>query len=628
MGAMREELVLFDKFSGTFETFIRLGEDAVDRSQAVDQAVQKMADSGNAAGQAVKNQAAEAQQAANGGFSSLLKKLMAITAAYVSISKMKSFVSDAMSERTYEVRMEGIFGTDAGAAAATWARNTANELGLATSSIFKATTEFTKVSTQPPNIDKFLELSDRFSKLSDGVSFDQMSDAIQDSFLRGSTRSLSSVAGISKGLLEQFQIDDFLQKGDVAGALEALEKAADAAGMTREAFEKITDTPEAKWEKFLNKMQNGATKAAGGFINAFAPAFDAFNNWVDSDKGQAFFRNIEIGATIAGNAAAFFIRNLHIIGPALGGILGMMAAYKLATMGAAAAIKIKAAAQWALNAAQMASPTTWIVLGIIALVAIIYIAVAAYNNFAGTSVSATGIILGAISVLGAFVYNIVVAMWNVFAAFANFFGNVFNNPVAAIKVLFFDLAQTVIGYVLNMAKAIENIINKIPGVKVNITSGLESFQNKLTDLSQKVKDESGWVEYVGKMDYMDFGDAFNQGYTKGSDLASSIGDLAGGIDAFNRFTDGIDKIGGDGNVDSVGRNKDPIRLDDESMRLYTELAERDYVIKINHKTLTPQIKVDVTNQNGEPLDENKIVNSLKTVLEEQIAMHTNAEYAY
>lgn len=44
---------------------------------------------------------------------------------------------------------------------------------------------------------------------------------------------------------------------------------------------------------------------------------------------------------------------------------------KLATMAKAAADRVAAGAQWLLNAAQLASPTTWIIIGIVALIAVI-----------------------------------------------------------------------------------------------------------------------------------------------------------------------------------------------------------------------------------------------------------------
>lgn len=105
------------------------------------------------------------------------------------------------------------------------------------------------------------------------------------------------------------------------------------------------------------------------------------------------------------------------------------------------------AAQYGLNAALMACPLTWIIILIIALVALFYAAVAAVNHFAGTSVSATGLICGAFMAALAFIGNIFVALWNLVvdvfvmiynlvATVANFIGNVFNDPVGAVAVCF------------------------------------------------------------------------------------------------------------------------------------------------------------------------------------------------
>lgn len=63
-----------------------------------------------------------------------------------------------------------------------------------------------------------------------------------------------------------------------------------------------------------------------------------------------------------------------------------------ATGALTAATAAEIAAQNGLNAALYACPIVWIVVLIIALIALFYAAVAAVNKFAGTSVSATGII--------------------------------------------------------------------------------------------------------------------------------------------------------------------------------------------------------------------------------------------
>lgn len=58
---------------------------------------------------------------------------------------------------------------------------------------------------------------------------------------------------------------------------------------------------------------------------------------------------------------------------------------------------------------------------------IFYLAVAAMNKWAGTSLSATGIIVGAIYVAGAVIGNIFIALYNttidIFAAMWNYIAN-------------------------------------------------------------------------------------------------------------------------------------------------------------------------------------------------------------
>lgn len=178
--------------------------------------------------------------------------------------------------------------------------------------------------------------------------------------------------------------------------------------------------------------------------------------------GVAAALAVYYGWQVAANVINLISKGIHIAMAAA----QMMQAAATGSLTAATAAGI--AAQNGLNAAMYACPIVWIILLIIALVAIFYAAIGAINHFAGTSISATGIICGVFAVAGAFIGNLIVAMlnfiidifcvlWNFIAMFANFFANVFNDPVNSIARLFFDLADCVLGILESLASAIDSI---------------------------------------------------------------------------------------------------------------------------------------------------------------------------
>ena len=102
------------------------------------------------------------------------------------------------------------------------------------------------------------------------------------------------------------------------------------------------------------------------------------------------------GAYIVLHGAVIAYNAVQTIGNTLAKISTARSAIKSGlTLAEAAATTTATGAQVGLNAALLACPITWIIIGIIALIALFYAAVAAVNHFAGTSVSATGIICGA-----------------------------------------------------------------------------------------------------------------------------------------------------------------------------------------------------------------------------------------
>ena len=258
-------------------------------------------------------------------------------------------------------------------------------------------------------------------------------------------------------------------------------------------------------------------------------------------------------------------------------------------------------AQAGFNTALLACPLTWIVAAIIIVIAAIYLIVAAINKTQHTAYSATGVVAGIFATLGAHIINtFVVPAWNGFATLANFFGNVFNNPVAAVEVMFYDLCLTVLGYISNLASAIQTLLNKIPGVEVDITSGLDGFYSKLEEAQQEVKDKSGWVEQVGKMDYVDYQTAYNKGYDFGQGVENKVFDFFGGIKDLGNSGD-TGALGSYGAASDMAANvaniagdtssiSDSLDVSEEDLKYLRDIAEQEAI----NRFTTAEIKVDMS----------------------------------
>ena len=422
------------------------------------------------------------------------------------------------------------------------------------------------------------------------------------------------------------------------------------------------DSMPKTWGQTMQQMENTA-------LMAFQPVLQKLNDIGNSEDFQNLStKAIDAIATVANIAlegidlmtagGQMIADNWSWIAPIVYGVAGALAAYNgylivtkglemastgikialcmaeyahaAATGATVAATTAQTAAQYGLNTALLACPLTWIILLIMALIAAFYAAVGAVNKFAGTSISATGLIGSAFAILGASIINtFVVPSWNRFASLANFFGNVFNNPVAAVKVLFYDMCLTVLGYIQNLAHAIESLLNKIPGVTVDITSGLDNFYAGLEKAQQAVKDESGWTEYVQKMDYIDYRDAASAGYSFGEGVRDKVSGLFGKVslpnagDYTSRLQDAITAgIGGDlGAIsDDTGKIKDSLDITEEDLKYLRDIAEQETV----NRFTTAEVTINQTNHNNisSEMDLDGVMSGMTDAVNEAIEITT------
>lgn len=417
------------------------------------------------------------------------------------------------------------------------------------------------------------------------------------------------------------------------------------------------------WEQIWQSMQDTA-------LNKFQPVLQRINAVANSEPFQALISGVTVSLGIVGNVVAsifdvlgtiagFVYDNWSLISPVIYSVIAALGIYTLALFANSAMQAINSIqkeiakvqqyayakatlassknldeeksatlentiAQASFNTTLLASPITWIIVSIIVLIGLLYLVVAAINKVTGSTYSATGIITGLFAYLAAYIVNtVIVPIWNCFAALANFLGNLFNDPVAAVKVLFYDMVLTVIGYILNMASAIEDVINKIPGVKIDITSGLDNFYARLEKAQQDAKDQSDWTEYVKKMDYVDADAWGNAGYNFGSNLGDKASSIFGGLEDVSSILDELalnpeeSGIGLDSDSENLSRIADDtsdisnsLDISNENLKYLRDIAERDAV----NRFTTSEIKVDMTNHNNisSNMDLDGIINHVVT----------------
>ncbi|HBF6568640.1 TPA: tape measure protein [Clostridioides difficile] len=330
--------------------------------------------------------------------------------------------------------------------------------------------------------------------------------------------------------------------------------------------------------------------------NAAYNIFNGIINILSSPFFQAFVNTIIVGVSLivqalgwvitqALNVANIFAQNWSIIAPVIYGIIAVIAIYKITIISLLAiqtlhtTLTLAQSFATALLNGELMAETRFLLLNkletlglsqanallcvsilkvvaVMALViAAIFVGVAIFNHFAGTSISATGVVVGCFYFLGACIYDVFAAAWNIVMAFVEFFVNSFNIGVYNAQMLFYNLANFVINSMgdvggsfdrcattlanvfingVNLAiKAVNGLIgliNKIPGVNIdtfghgytkNIDSVVGSLKNYQKTLKEPIKPQDWKAAY---MDIKNPFDSYKKGYEVGQNLENKLKD--------------------------------------------------------------------------------------------------------
>ncbi|WP_300784280.1 tape measure protein [uncultured Acetatifactor sp.] len=484
-------------------------------------------------------------------------------------------------------------------------------------------------------------------------------------------QAIADYLEVPKGELKDMAAEGMITADIVKAAMFA------TADETNAKFESMPMTFEQIWTSFENHA-----------LMAFQPVLERMNEIGNSEAFQGIVDNaITALSVVAGLALEVFdlliagaqllADNWSWLSPIIYGVAGALAVYgaylaitKGLELGSAAAKGvmavwegIHAAAIWAttgatwaevtaqngLNAAMYACPIVWVIVLIIALIALFYAAVAAVNKFAGTSVSATGTICGVFMVAAAFIGNLFVALinfvidifavlWNFIAAFANFFGNVFTDPIGSIARLFFDLVDCILGLLESLASAIDAIFGS------NLAGAVSGWRDSL----------GGWVdetfgqgeEIMAKMDAsslhlgrFEYKGAWDAGYSFGKGIDESIAEFdpaslfdtnipdAGSYADLSGYGAGMEGIGSgvEDIAGNTGAMADSMEITGEELKYLRDIAEQEAV----NRFTTAEVKIEQTNHNTikNGMDLDGVMSGMTDMMNEAIDISTEGVHS-
>lgn len=315
--------------------------------------------------------------------------------------------------------------------------------------------------------------------------------------------------------------------------------------------------------------------------------------------------------------------------------IGTKGLHAIASAGQTAALIKTTIAQKGLNGAIKMCPLSWIIIAIIAVIAAIYLIVAAINKVQNKTISATGVIFGSISAFGAALINTVIGWINAilqycwtfvtpFISIVEWVLNVANGGFDSFGGAVANLIGQIISWFLSLGKVVTKIIDAIFGT--DWTSGLTALQDNVVawgknDNAITLNKEAPSIDYRIK-----YSDAYGKGYNIGKGVEDKVKDKVGGLFKKGEMDDPSKY--GYGNEDEIANNTadtaantaksaDSLDITSQQLKYIKDYAEQ----KAINRFTTAEIKVDMRNTiNGtSDTDMEGIVSHLRTRLEEEMA---------
>lgn len=684
MGQITETLTLTDRFSAPWRDFIDLGNRAVQSVSVLDQnltsalnqtgeatieALQNMEsasrDTNRLLEQMIQNQygqenAVRGTDRAAGSLLSTFKKIAAVAGsslfvkAFVGMSDTQTMLGSRLNLmmnqmndglRTTKELQEEIFQSAERARGDYLATADAvSKLGLMAGNAFSGTDEIVDFMEQ---INKQFTIAGTEASGIQAAML-QLTQAMGSGVLRG--EEYNSILEQAPNIIQN--IGKYIESNEdvMAAAADAMDmKAEDLTGnvqkylkdlagegflsaeLVKAAMFSAADETNEKFESMPKTFQQIGASFRNHVFQAFEPVFERMREIGNSDSFEELVNGAVNGMSVLAGAAAdafdVMITGASWVGDHLDMILPVLGAIGVAY----GLLHIKALLTAGANvAAALASAAAWTIahLPVILLAAMLVGALLSARQFQFGMEDVGAAVGGVLGTLYAIGYDTFANLWNLIASFAEFFANVWNDPLAATARLFFDVFDTILGIVETVAGAIDSLLGS------NLQSAVSGFRDKMSDWVDSTFAENA-VE-IKRMSMLNVKDKADQWSQYGGNLGSKLDnmsfhleDIAGSFSGFN-MNDlslgeqaDIEKVGSVGNVKNV---EGDVRLADEDLKLYRDLAERRYMNQIELKTLAPNINVTLPAGAAGNLNASDVADHIKRILIEQMNSHTDMSH--
>ncbi len=594
-----------------------------------------------------------------------MEDLRKMGSSFTKLAPVKSFPKEVFKHGLEQQKMEDIFTAKTGSAES--GRGIVQRLsreaaasGVDPQQALKGALSFFNHTKSSDKLSKLNQLTARMSGLSpDEKGFDTAASAINDA-LSGDTAALAKQFQMKPEALKAMGFGEAGKPADLDSFMQAMDALLVKQGMSEEAFRNMLQSPAKQLDIVQENMRNAYANIGQSALAALQPVMVMFNEAFESGQLDFFFDILTNGFTLIGEIATsigqLIFENLDIVKNILIA-LGIVA--------------LIVAADFLLGWIVAAFPLILIVGIMVAIMAVL-------NQLGVTTDVIVGFVFGLFMGLFAMLWNGVAFIWDFIVDFAEFFANVFRDPIYNVKMMFYSLVQVFGGFLVSMLKGAEKfaqsfwdimsssinwVIDRINSVSswlgINLgeintfqAPNVYSFSSKvqgILDNMEVPQSKNGQFDFdKAKMGQKDVSAMIDQGFNAGKNLFSDGGgdknkggfisqtlmsqNLAGGLEGgktlegsasnstANNFTNTPKQIDKIGKVDEVGKINDKVDISSEDLKTMRELAEMKQIQ--NFVTFTPSLSFGDTHVRN-PADMETIIARITDTLNQDIASTAN-----